>query len=87
MPSPFSRSSAPHCQASPGEAGAGDSEAPSNCLMVEGAAVCAIAAARKLGQGGQQQQLAGKQVVVVCCGGNVAVPTLKKVLDMGVIWS
>jgi len=54
--------------------------------LVEGAAGCAVAAVRKLGQEGQQQ-LEGKQVVVVCCGGNVAVPTLRKVLDMGVVWS
>jgi threonine dehydratase len=49
--------------------------------LVEGAAGCAIAAVKKLGQ-----QLVGKRVVVVCCGGNVALPTLKKVLDMGRVW-
>ena len=46
--------------------------------LVEGAAGCALAACRQLGD-----QLRGKTVVAVCCGGNVALPVLQRVLSTG----
>lgn len=49
--------------------------------LVEGAAGCAIAACKQLGD-----QLRGKNVVVLCCGGNVAVPVLQEVLRKGKVW-
>jgi threonine dehydratase len=49
--------------------------------LVEGAAGCAVAAVRKLGG-----QLAGKRVAAVCCGGNIALPVLKRVIDIGTVW-
>ncbi len=47
-------------------------------MQVEGAAGVALAAFHKL-----KDQLEGKRVVVVCCGGNVAIPALQKVMQMG----
>lgn len=48
--------------------------------LVEGAAGCAVAAVRKLAG-----RLAGKRVAVVCCGGNIALPVLKHVMDVGTV--
>lgn len=49
--------------------------------LVEGAAGCAVAAVKQLGVA-----LAGKRVAVVCCGGNVSLPALKHVLNVGTVW-
>lgn len=49
--------------------------------LVEGAAGCALAACKQLGS-----QLAGRRVAVVCCGGNVALPVLQQVLNLGTVW-
>lgn len=41
-----------------------------------GAAGCAVAACLK-----KREELKGKSAVVLCCGGNMAVPTLRALLD------
>ncbi|GBF99480.1 serine threonine dehydratase [Raphidocelis subcapitata] len=46
--------------------------------LVEGAAGCAVAAFWR-----QRASLAGARAVVLCCGGNVAVETLREVLERG----
>jgi len=46
--------------------------------LVEGAAGCAVAACRQLGD-----QLHQKRVAVVCCGGNIALPVLQGILNIG----
>lgn len=51
--------------------------------LVEGAAGCGLAAFRRLADAGR---LADKRVVVVCCGGNVALPALRRMLDVGCVW-
>ncbi|KXZ41417.1 hypothetical protein GPECTOR_480g416 [Gonium pectorale] len=45
--------------------------------LIEGAAGCAVAAFKRLAA-----RLAGQWVVLVVCGGNVALPTLRRALDM-----
>ncbi|GLC75729.1 hypothetical protein PLESTF_001679100 [Pleodorina starrii] len=45
--------------------------------LVEGAAACALAAFKRLAP-----RLAGLSVVVVCCGGNIALHTLQRAIEL-----
>lgn len=46
--------------------------------LVEGATGVALAAFIRM-----KAELVGKRVVIVCCGGNISVPTLRHMLDIG----